>query len=578
MVDPLTTFGPYRVMKTLARGGMAEIFMAKKEGPAGFSKTVVVKRILPQHAANEEFVQMFRDEARLAAQLEHPNIVHITDFGEVQGSYFLAMEYLQGQELGALLKGRLTSGQGPFPPAVAATIAAQACAGLHYAHTFADETGRPLRIVHRDISPSNLFVTFQGAVKVLDFGIAKAEGKLTQTRAGMVKGKLLYMSPEQTWAKVLDARSDVWAIGVVLYELLTGNRAFFRSSEADPRSMNERMTMMAIDQESPPRLREFAPAIPAALDDIVFKCLEKDPNRRWQTAAELRRALDGFLQTQQVSSSLLAEFLEQTVGVEQIRALTQPTPAHQAAQSEAPSGSRSVEHSLIEPLSVEFETRQAPLTPDPERQLATLQRPIAPPEPTRETPTRATSTHTRPVLPKVIVAVLAMGGVTAMWIMAEPSSPAPEPRPVPPPRPPIEKRVPIPAPVAAAIGDSGVLEAIPAVPDPPAAVDAGASPRVAVGIRTERDREKSTPPPRSTTLPPTVVAEQPKPSGWLKLSCPPYGAVTVDGKEVGTASPTLVLELVAGAHEVSCRHPDLGGPKAAVTITGGTTLEKRLDY
>jgi hypothetical protein len=268
---------------------MAEIFLARQEGPRGFAKTVVIKRVLPELVENENFVKMFLDEATLAAHLSHPNVVQITDFGEVDGTYFLAMEFLQGSDLFGLIRAREKLGLGPVGCGVAALIAAAVSEGLHYAHTLNGEDSKPLRIVHRDVSPNNIFVTRQGAVKVLDFGIAKAEGKIAKTRAGVIKGKAMYMSPEQTSGAVLDARSDVFALGVVLYEMVTGMRPFKRDGDY--------ATLSAIMTDEPKPAFEVNPAVPLALSQIITRAMAKPLEARFQSALELRRELDAFVVT-----------------------------------------------------------------------------------------------------------------------------------------------------------------------------------------------------------------------------------------------------------------------------------------
>ncbi|HEX8698180.1 MAG TPA: serine/threonine-protein kinase, partial [Myxococcaceae bacterium] len=205
---------------------MAEVFLAKAAGPMGFEKTLVVKRILPHMAEDPTFVEMFLSEAKLAAQLNHPNIVQIFDFGEADGAYFLAMEYIDGPNLRVLLKRAVSQGLA-LPPAVCARLIASACEGLAFAHDFADPgTGELLGLIHRDISPDNVLVSRQGAVKVVDFGIAKAANQSHKTKTGLIKGKIAYMPVEQLQGQQLDRRADVYALGVVLYELLTGHYPF----------------------------------------------------------------------------------------------------------------------------------------------------------------------------------------------------------------------------------------------------------------------------------------------------------------------------------------------------------------
>ncbi len=306
--------GRYRLVRLLARGGMAEIFLAKQEGPRGFSKTVVVKRVLPELAENENFVRMFLDEATLAAHLSHPNVVQITDFGEVDGTYFLAMEFLQGDDLGTLLR-RQTTAPGELPFTVAALIASGVAEGLHYAHTLKGEEGNPLRIVHRDVSPNNIFVTHQGSVKVLDFGIAMAEGKLSKTRAGVVKGKAMYMSPEQTRGAAVDGRSDVFALGVVLYEMVTGVRPFARDA-------GDYAILTAIIEEEPRPAAEVNPAVPLALSEIIRRAMAKSLDARFQSALELRKELDAFVAgfNTAPAAGQLQDFMVQVLGTDRIAA------------------------------------------------------------------------------------------------------------------------------------------------------------------------------------------------------------------------------------------------------------------
>lgn len=612
MSESMSIVGPYRVLRRLARGGMAEIFLAKKDGAAGFSKTIVVKRILPEHAGNDEFVQMFRDEALLAALLAHPNIVHIGDFLEVQGSYCLEMEYLQGHDLGSLLRTRIKQGLGPFPVDVTATIAAQACAGLHYAHTFADDDGKPLRIVHRDISPSNIFLTAQGAVKLLDFGIAKAEGKLAQTRVGLVKGKLLYMSPEQTWAKTLDGRSDVWSLGVVLYELLSGERPFFRPSDNEPQVLNERATMTAIDQESPPRLRARIPSIPAELDDIVFRCIEKNPANRFQTASELRKALDDFLRDQRVSGGLLVEFMESTIGVEQLRALTQPTPANRASPVPPPAPlPSSVDLSVIEPLSVSVETRAAPATnpaADPQVGIDTRVQVVEDRQhldPSQEAQTRirppfsvsagqpgakGPEPKTRPVWLLLPLGALAAG--LSWLLLGENRNTVESPRDAGLHASPAftdRKRTPAASPsmLQPAVVDAGAEAPTPGTTEPAlpapaisatalsAAFDAGdqsprpvvTPPKVVTQSMTKATRAPAPQPPPA--LPPPVA----KTTRRLSVRCLPWGDIYVD--EVLRASRVekdVVIETTSGPHAVECRHPDFGKRRTNADVKDKDTL------
>ena len=324
--------GKYRLLRPLAQGGMAEIFLARQEGTAGFSKTVVVKRVLSHLAQHGEFIEMFLDEARLAAQLSHPNIVHIYDFGEADGAYFLAMEYLAGEDVSSILRAVRAKGQ-VVPSQMAALIASHTLEGLHYAHTLQDLAGNDLGIVHRDVSPSNIMVTFQGAVKLLDFGIAKAAGKVVQTEAGKVKGKFMYMSPEQARGMHIDGRSDVFALGAVMYEMVTGVRLFQRD--------NQLATLMAVTEEPIRPPRELRPHVPEELEAIILKALDREADKRYDSALAMREALDDFLamRTYAPSHVQLKQFLLDIFGEEHLAERARPL--GQASMT-PPSGSHKV--------------------------------------------------------------------------------------------------------------------------------------------------------------------------------------------------------------------------------------------
>ncbi len=309
--------GKYRLLQPLARGGMAELYLARQEGIAGFEKTVVIKRILPHLALYKDFTAMFLDEARIAAKLSHPNIVQYFDFGEEDGSYYIAMEYLAGEDLTAIVRaGRKRERR--LPEALAAHILAAACDGLHYAHTLVDEAGRALNIVHRDISPGNLFITYQGAVKVLDFGIAKAEGKLSRTRTGLLKGKYLYMSPEQVRGDPLDGRSDVFALGAVLYEVLTDSPAFLRDSELDT------LRAIMLEEVEPPRSK--APDMSEAMEAIILQALAPDLERRFRSALHMRKALEEYLASHAtgVVAAQLQSYVRELMGDDRVAQRLRP--------------------------------------------------------------------------------------------------------------------------------------------------------------------------------------------------------------------------------------------------------------
>jgi serine/threonine protein kinase len=276
--------GRYAVLKHLASGGMADVLLARSDGIEGFERHVVLKRIRPEHARDQRFIRMFLDEARVAATLHHQHIVQVHDIGEAAGEYFIAMEYLHGEDVRTVLSAASKT-RVHTPLGIAISVVSAAAAGLHYAHERTGSDMRPLGIVHRDVSPSNILVGYDGSIKVVDFGIAKAAMR-EETRSGSLKGKLSYMSPEQCKGDSVDRRSDVYALGVVLYELATTTRLFKNDNDyvVMEQIVNGRITL--------PRVRR--PDLPRELSDIIMQALAPDRDRRYASADELRVALDHF--------------------------------------------------------------------------------------------------------------------------------------------------------------------------------------------------------------------------------------------------------------------------------------------
>jgi serine/threonine protein kinase len=295
-------FGRYTLLERLAAGGMAEVFRAKIVSSHGFEKVLVVKRILPHLAADRTFVSMFIDEAKLTAQLMHPKIVQVLDFGEVQGQYFIALEYIDGCDGLALLRA-CAARRIRLPLPLAAFLVAEILDALDYAHNARDMEGRPMHIVHRDISPSNVFISRRGDVKLGDFGIARANEREAKTQAGTLKGKYGYMSPEQVVGMELDGRSDLFAVGIVLAEAFMGRRLFTARNDLD--------VLLMVRDVRLGRLDRYAGDLPPALDRIVRKALRREAYRRYQTAAEFRNELQDhlFAERQRVGSADLSAFV-----------------------------------------------------------------------------------------------------------------------------------------------------------------------------------------------------------------------------------------------------------------------------
>ncbi|MHB8420156.1 MAG: protein kinase domain-containing protein [Myxococcales bacterium] len=502
--------GKYRLIRRLGQGGMAEVFLASQQGLAGFEKTVVVKRILPHLAADAELRVMFMDEARLLARLSHPNVVQVLDFGEMDGTLFIAMEHLAGEDLTGIVRASRAKGEA-VPSQVAGTIFAGACEALQYVHTLTDEAGQPLNVVHRDISPSNVFVTYQGAVKLLDFGIAKAEGKIVETKTGKLKGKYAYMSPEHVRGERIDGRSDLFALGAVFYETMTGERLFKRDSELG--------MVKAILDEPIPRVSQRRAEIAPQLDAIIAKSLARNREEPFQSATEMREALDQFLAVRPHAPAavLLKGYLSSLFGEEHVRERVRPqgTGSHpslpglalmdrDAALAAGPAGDAT-------PPSAELEAAFRP----PRRWIAAVS--------------------------SVAVVLLGLG----LWAFR----PAPEPAPA---APPAVPALPLPAPHPAL--------ALPVLPE--------ASPAPA---------EVATPPP-SAADPPRRKARAGG-FGLLSVNCIPWCRIYVDGQDTGKNSPATAIRLKSGAHKLRVVNPPTGrAQEKAIRIAAGRSKLETIEF
>jgi serine/threonine-protein kinase len=286
----LEYFGKYLLLEKLATGGMAEVYLARSSGAIGITKFFAIKRILPQFSESPEFIEMFKDEAKIAINLSHSNIVSIYEFGVEKGQFFLAMDYVEGKNLRQILN-KMKNTKANLNIDQIVYIAKEVASGLDHAHRCLDgTTGRPLNITHRDMSPQNIMVSFEGEVKIVDFGIAKAESQLETTKAGTLKGKFGYMSPEQAEGLSVDLRTDIFSLGIVLWELLANDRLFIANNEVN--------TLRKIRESNIPSLRKINPSIPPDLEKIVTKALTKDRNLRYQTASAFHKDLNRFLNRQ----------------------------------------------------------------------------------------------------------------------------------------------------------------------------------------------------------------------------------------------------------------------------------------
>jgi serine/threonine-protein kinase len=290
------SFGDYRLLAAIGHGGMAEVFLAVRADQIefGVDKLIVIKRLREDLASDSEFITMLIDEARLAARLNHPNIVQTNEVGQIDGMYYLSMEYLDGQPLHRIL--HRMRGAGKSSRALLCAALAEVLAGLDYAHNLEDFAGKPFKIVHRDVTPQNVFITYAGVVKVVDFGIAKATGRSTETREGVIKGKVAYMSPQQALGMGnLDARADVFSVGVMLYEAAIGERMWKGKDELS-------ILRALVKGEIPSSPKEKDPSVPDELDRICRKALAYEPHDRY-TAAEMQTDLEAFARSSGVLMS-----------------------------------------------------------------------------------------------------------------------------------------------------------------------------------------------------------------------------------------------------------------------------------
>jgi eukaryotic-like serine/threonine-protein kinase len=276
----------YRVIEKLASGGMAEVFRAESAGIEGFKKKVAIKRVLPHLSKKQKFISMFLDEARLSAHLSHSNVVQVFDIGMGDNTYFIVMEYVDGADLKAIAEHRRKL-KLEFPVESAAYIATRICEGLCYAHELSDQEGHPFGIVHRDMSPPNVLITKFGEIKIADFGLAKANNQLEKSEPGIIKGKFSYLSPEAAMGQEVDARTDIFAVGIILWELLGGRKLFQGESDY--------LTVQQVQQAKIPSLTSINPKFPPELDRVLKRALARDPNERYQRAREFARDLNAFL-------------------------------------------------------------------------------------------------------------------------------------------------------------------------------------------------------------------------------------------------------------------------------------------
>jgi serine/threonine-protein kinase len=538
-------YGKYFLIKKLAEGGMAEIFLAKQLGVEGFEKNVVIKRMLPHLTQVSDFVSMFLDEARLAATLTHPNIVQISDLGLADGCYYICMEYLAGEDFATVLRTAKRR-QEHAPLNIVLKVLLEAAIGLHFAHEAVDPKGNPIKLVHRDISPSNIFITYGGQVKVLDFGIAKAESRITSTGAGVVKGKYQYMSPEQARGDAIDRRADVFSLGVSLYEALTGVRPFARDTDL--------AVLKAVLGNEVKPIRSLRPDLPAEVEAVVLKAMAPEPDDRYATALALAQDIERYIgaTTSASGGQALPNFMAGFFGPERVKSKTRIESLEELSKRgvDVPglpnphSPKTAVEAPMATPSADKTNAIGAPLTVQSEK-FAREQR------------------STRRLILGVVAALVVGIGGTVIAMKGFGDKPLPPPVPVP------VVTTPDPTPVVDAGAVAAVVPQPP--PDPAPEMDAGVEAPVDAGAPV-----KATPQ-RAVTLTTAMVqkgisqqkarfqkcfkdnkAELPSPQGTLKVQF----AIASSGK-VSSATTDLAGTKVSGCIEkavkgiVFPRHVDL---------------------
>ncbi|HEY3448526.1 MAG TPA: serine/threonine-protein kinase [Myxococcales bacterium] len=606
-----TEIGKYRLLRKIATGGMAEVYLAQTSGPAGFQKTLVLKRILPHLAEDANFVGMFLNEAKLAALLNHPGIVQIFDLGEADGSYFIAMEYIDGPNLRALCRKAVEAGK-VIPYEYAAKVISMACEGLHYAHDFADN-GVPLNLIHRDISPDNILISRQGAVKVVDFGIAKAANQGHVTKTGTLKGKLAYMPPEQLRGKPMDRRADIFSLGVVLYELLGGMKPFDATSEI--------AAMQAILHDPPTPLNERRPDCPAELVIIVERALEKERENRYPDCRAMQRDLEQFLISRRKAigayelSQLVIDIVPPTPVPVQPAPPPTPSPPREIESLGPPKKPRPVRPEIPPELSDTFRAprdQAAPQPPPPTGRTPAQPRPapspipeafketvrgetFLPPEAFPEPPRRKKSGMVLGLLGGAAVALGAIGGFLLTRSPADLAGPdaaavaAPAPaagpdaaaKPLPPPAGPDAAQEVV-APDA-----SAPPPPVEPGPDAGRAVEpkSGKAPRATRNPKNPKQPEpvsefKSFETKQPEPKQPEVRAEQPQGAkpGSLYLEADPPCAVTFDGRPAGS-TPLLLNSVAPGAHTAILNNRDKGIARSvSFTLAPGEEHRERVKF
>ncbi len=576
-----TTFGKYSLVAKLAIGGMAEIFLARLQGAAGFEKLVCIKRILPSLAKDQQFVTMLLGEARIAAQISHGNVCQVFELGEIAGQYFIAMEYLEGVPLACFRRPDLYPEQ--TDPRLVAGILIQACEGLHSAHQLQGADGSLLGVVHRDVSGNNVFVTVGGIVKVLDFGIAKAQDASVRTTTGSIKGTYAYMSPEQLKGERVDRRTDVFAAGILTWELFARKHLFKRDTDF--------LTFQAITTEPIPNICELRPDLPPALGDAVAKALSRDRDARFPTARALGEAIAAAVATLggPLAPSAISEEVERAFA----RSLIDQRKLARLARE---GGTRDLDLDPVPAIGHGTELLTTPLSAvsGVDRAAATSMLPPAQPElpagprsatvsvpPLPPIPTTSARRQRRWMIALGLIALAAIGAAIFFATSREQTGPVAERS--------AATNISMPADArstalataldAAVVSATVAIDALPSIPPSDAALQSEpAKP-------SEPDKPDKPDKPDNRTKPVNVGKSRAPaqvdtgPPGFITIdSTPVYANITVDGKPYGE-TPLIRIALAPGRHTVKAKSADGATKTFIVKIESGVVAPtKRLEW
>ena len=551
------TFGKYRLVAKLAIGGMAEIFLARFQGAAGFEKLVVIKRMLPSLAKDRQLVDMFLAEAKIAAQISHPNVCQVFELGELDGRYYIAMEYLEGVPLACFRRPDLYSA--PPDARLVASLGIQAADGLHHAHNLKRPDGTLMEVVHRDVSANNLFATVDGVVKVLDFGIAKVQDASIRTTTGSVKGTYAYMAPEQLKGERIDRRADVFALGIVLWETLVRRHLFKRETDF--------LTFQAITVEPIPDVCELRPDVPPAFGEAIAKALSRDREARFPTTRALGEAiakavapLGGPLTQGELSDEINRAFDSRLRDQRELIKLARE------------GGTLDLEEEIGRGVGHGTELMTTPLSvisgrshvPEPAPATATV---VAKgPEP------RSTTLHVtpRPLAPRhggivrpLVIAGVVIGLAAAAFFVLHRGEPAPA------------------APVIAATPPPATPVATPPVPATPthAPVAIVTPPTLDAGVVAAPPPPVVAPPGHPPAKPPVKPVAVAGPPGFITIdSAPVYATIFIDGRNLGE-TPLIHIELPPGKHALRAVSPSGSTHTLSITIQSGkVTPAARIEW